>query len=128
MTVLKKYGHRIFAELDEKLAMVGFYVEYKEGSSDQPIEKPARRTRKASNRPIVFGNVALFYVDGVGPSYSPFSLIGQVREKCSGLAARPVRRDELEKAIVDMLKTEKKRVSGAISQLITDGTLRVAGE
>lgn len=119
--VLREFGHRVFAELGNDGAAVGYFVETKE-TAGIAVSK-----QQPGRRHAVTGNVALVWAGVEYKSRYRESLTGKIAEALKEFAATPTRREELVEAIAKETGYTELQVTNAISYLTGKGHLVVPG-
>lgn len=126
--ILRRYGHRIFVEVDDKLQHLGFYIEFRDGSEVQTQPVTSRKTRTFARSPLA-KNVALIWVDRpiqYKPESVAYKIADVVKQVTSGKATR---RMDLTAFVTSILtEVSPTTISPAISDLYDKGYLRVAGD
>jgi hypothetical protein len=122
--ILRRYGHRVFVEMNEKMEPIGHFVEVKVGEEEEDEGK--ERTREFKGQ--LARNAALMWSGKGHPHYRPDTAIFRIAEACKDLAAKPARRSHLTEVIKKVTGINEITISTSISTLYKDGYLKVAGE
>lgn len=124
--VLRKYGHRVFAEMSDKLEPIGYFVEYKDGS--MPTEDVEGFKPIVRRIDPVAKNAAMVWVADKSAPYLLGTMMHSVAVSCKKLADKPIRRHELVQLIAEDTSVNVTSISPTLSKLTRDGFLKVAGE
>lgn len=124
--VLRKYGHRVFQEVDAVGQVRGYFVECGELASDTKSAPPSGK--KVFNEHPLARNAALMWVSGKGAPWPESTGMHKIARSAMNLAGKPIRRGELVELIAADVGCAITSISPCLSKLYKAGCLVVAGD